>query len=90
MPSARHFQFVGTDPAREAAGKAYYEYRAMLDACWRDSSNACDLLLDYEIDEAAWGRKKKPCHSTPATFSAIASDGTSNRLENAPPSHASR
>ena len=25
-----HFQFVGTDPALEAAGKAYYEYRAAL------------------------------------------------------------
>ena len=31
-PPARsaHFQFVGTDPALEAAGKAYYEYRAAL------------------------------------------------------------
>ena len=25
-----HFQFVGTDSALEAAGKAYYEYRAAL------------------------------------------------------------
>ena len=47
--------------ALEAAGKAYYEYRAVLDACgWSDISTACDLLLDYEIDEAAWGRKKNP------------------------------
>ena len=33
--------------------------RAMLDACgWSDISTACDLVLDYEINEAAWGRKK--------------------------------
>ena len=90
-----------TDPTLEAAGKAYYEYRAalmvdndegmtsiynrfhdfyetdprisklrelhaamdraVLDAYgWSDIPTACDLLLDYEIDEAAWGRKKKP------------------------------
>ena len=28
-----HFQFAGTGPALEAAGKAYYEYRAALDVC---------------------------------------------------------
>ena len=90
-----------TRPALEAAGKAYYEYRAalmvdnnegmtstynrfhdlyetdpriaqlrdlhaamdraVLDAYgWSDIPTACDLLLDYAIDEAAWGRKKKP------------------------------
>ena len=90
-----------TDPALEAAGKAYYEYRAalmvdndegmtstynrfhdlyetdpriaqlrdlhaamdraVLDAYgWTDIPTDCDLLLDYEIDEASWGRKKKP------------------------------
>ena len=90
-----------THPALEAAGKAYYEYRAalmvdndegmtqtynrfhdlyetdpriaelrelhaamdraVLDAYgWSDIPTACDLLLDYAIDEAAWGRKKKP------------------------------
>ena len=90
-----------TDPALEAAGKAYYEYRAalmvdnnegmtkiynrfhdlyetdpriaelrelhaamdraVLDAYgWSDIPTACDLLLDYAIDEASWGRKKKP------------------------------
>ena len=90
-----------TDPALEAAGKAYYEYRAalmvdngegmtstynrfhdlyetdpriaklrelhaamdraVLDAYgWTDLPTDCDFLLDYEIDEAAWGRKKKP------------------------------
>ena len=35
--------------------------RAVLDAYgWSDIPTACALLLDYEIDEAAWGRKKKP------------------------------
>ena len=35
--------------------------RAVLDAYgWTDIPTACDFLLDYEIDEAAWGRKKKP------------------------------
>ena len=27
---------------------------------WTDISTDCDFLLDYEIDEATWGRKKKP------------------------------
>ena len=90
-----------THPTLEAAGKAYYEYRAalmvdndegmtstynrfhdlyetdpriaelrklhaamdraVLDAYgWTDIPTACDLLLDYAIDEASWGRKKKP------------------------------
>ena len=31
-PVGAHFQFVGTDPALDAAGKADYEYRAALDA----------------------------------------------------------
>ena len=35
--------------------------RAVLDAYgWFDIATDCDFLLDYEIDEAAWGRKKKP------------------------------
>ena len=35
--------------------------RAVLDAYgWSDIPTACGLLLDYAIDEAAWGRKKKP------------------------------
>ena len=35
--------------------------RAVLDAyCWTDLPTDCDFLLDYEIDEATWGRKKKP------------------------------
>ena len=35
--------------------------RAALDAYgWTDISTDCDFLLDYEIDEATWGRKKKP------------------------------
>ena len=35
--------------------------RAVLDAYgWSDLPTDCDFLLDYEIDEAAWGRKKKP------------------------------
>ena len=35
--------------------------RAVLDAYgWSDIPTDCDFLLDYEIDEEAWGRKKKP------------------------------
>ena len=35
--------------------------RAILDAYgWTDIPTDCDFLLDYEIDEATWGRKKKP------------------------------
>ena len=35
--------------------------RAVLDAYgWADIPTECDFLLDYEIDEASWGRKKKP------------------------------
>ena len=35
--------------------------RAVLDAYgWHDISTNCEFLLDYEIDEAEWGRKKKP------------------------------
>ena len=35
--------------------------RAVLDAYgWTDIPINCDFLLDYEIDEATWGRKKKP------------------------------
>ena len=35
--------------------------RAVLDAYgWNDISTDCEFLLDYEIDEATWGRKKKP------------------------------
>ena len=35
--------------------------RAVLDAYgWTDILTECDFLLDYEIDEATWGRKKKP------------------------------
>ena len=85
----------------EAAGKAYYDYRAalmvendegmtktynrfhdpnerdpriaelrrlhaamdraVLDAYgWDDIPTDCEFLLDYEIDEQTWGRKKKP------------------------------
>ena len=90
-----------TNPNLEAAGQAYYEYRAalmvrsgegmtktynrfhdpyeddpgigrlrelhdamdraVLDAYgWSDIPTDCEFLLDYEIDEATWGRKKKP------------------------------
>ena len=90
-----------TDGSLEAAGRAYYDYRAalmvgndegmtktynrfhdvyetdhrivelrelhtamdraVLDAYgWTDIPTECDYLLDYEIDEATWGRKKKP------------------------------
>ncbi len=35
--------------------------RAVLDAYgWPDIPTGCEYLLDYEIDEATWGRKKKP------------------------------
>ena len=35
--------------------------RAVLGAYgWTDIPTDCDFLLDYEIDEATWGRKKKP------------------------------
>ena len=35
--------------------------RAVLDAYgWKDISTDCDFVLDYDIDEAAWGAKKKP------------------------------
>ena len=36
--------------------------RAVLDAYgWTDIPTDCQYLLDYEIDESTWGRKKKPC-----------------------------
>ena len=35
--------------------------RTVLDAYgWRDIPTDCEFLLDYEIDEETWGRKKKP------------------------------
>ena len=35
--------------------------RAVLDAYgWTDISTDCDFLLDYEIDDTTWGRRKKP------------------------------
>ena len=35
--------------------------RAVLDAYgWRDIPTVCKFLLDYEIDEEEWGRRKKP------------------------------
>ena len=35
--------------------------RAVLNAYgWNDIPTDCEFLLDYEIDEATWGRKKKP------------------------------
>ena len=90
-----------THPGLEAAGKAYYDFRAalmvennegltrtynrfhdpdetdpdiaelrtlhtamdraVLNAYgWRDIPTACEFLLDYEIDEEEWGRRKKP------------------------------
>ena len=90
-----------TDPALEATGEAYYDFRmrlmvdngegltktynrfhdpgerdpriarlrelhaamdrAVLDAYgWDDIPTDCEFLLDYEIDEEAWGKKKKP------------------------------
>ena len=90
-----------THPALEAAGDAYYDFRAALmvennegltktynrfhdpDDCdpriarlrqlhaamdrvvleaygWTDIPTDCEFLLDYEIDEDTWGKKKKP------------------------------
>ena len=35
--------------------------RAVLETYgWTDIPTDCEFLLDYEVDEAAWGRKKKP------------------------------
>ena len=35
--------------------------RAVIDAYgWRDIATDCDFFLDYPIDEAEWGNKKKP------------------------------
>ena len=35
--------------------------RAVLDAYgWTDIPTDCDFLLDYEIDEETWGRRRKP------------------------------
>ena len=35
--------------------------RAVLDVYgWDDIPTDCEFLLDYEIDEETWGRKKKP------------------------------
>lgn len=35
--------------------------RAVLDAYgWTDIPTGCEFLLDYEIDEETWGKKKKP------------------------------
>ena len=90
-----------SDPALEAAGREYYDFRAalmvrndegltktynrfhdpderspdiarlrdlhaamdraVLDAYgWHDVPTGCEFLLDYEIDEATWGSKRKP------------------------------
>ncbi len=90
-----------THPALEAAGEAYYDFRAalmiendegmtktynrfhdpherdpriatlrelhaamdraVLDAYgWTDIASDCEFLLDHEIDEETWGRKRKP------------------------------
>ena len=94
-------EFWETHPDLEAAGTAYYDYRAalmvknnegltktynrfhnpyendpeiaqlrdlhaaidraVLDAYgWQDIPTDCEFLLDYAIDEAEWGKKKKP------------------------------
>ena len=35
--------------------------RAVLDACgWNDIPTECEFLLDHEIDDEEWGRRKKP------------------------------
>ena len=35
--------------------------RVVLDAYgWNDIPTDCEFLLDYEIDEEEWGKRKKP------------------------------
>ncbi len=50
------------DPRIERLRQLHAEMdRAVLDAYgWKDVSTDCEFLLDYEIDEETWGKKKKP------------------------------
>ena len=50
------------DPEIETLRKLHAAMdRAVLDAYgWTDIPTDCEFLLDYEIDEATWGEKKKP------------------------------
>ena len=50
------------DPGHSAAPRAACSMdRAVLDAYgWTDIPTDCEFLLDYEIDEEDWGRRKKP------------------------------
>ena len=51
---------TGSDIAELRALHAAMD-RAVLDAYgWRDIPTVCKFLLDYEIDEEEWGRRKKP------------------------------
>ena len=51
-----------TDPRIEELRERHAALdRAVLDAYgWADIGTDCEFLLDHEIDEATWGRKKKP------------------------------
>ena len=76
------------DPALEAAGRAYYEYRAALHAAM-DRAGVHDEVLArlLALNAARAGTEAGPSgpgRSRPVdagTFSAVASDGTSSRLE---------
>ena len=61
--------------------------RAVLDAYgWTDIPTDCDFLLDYEIDEATWGRKKKPYrYRWPDSVRTRSSPASSPSTPNAPP-----
>ena len=61
--------------------------RAILDAYgWTDISTDCEFLLDYEIDQATWGRKKKPYRYRCRTPSETrCSPASSPSTPNAPP-----
>ena len=58
----RFHDIYETDPRVEKLRELHAAMdRTVLDAYgWTDIPTDCEFLLDYEIDEATWGRKKKP------------------------------
>ena len=65
--------------------------QAVLDTYgWSNIPTDCDFLLDYEIDETTWGRKKKPyryrCGPTPSGTKSLpaSSPSTPNALRTRP------
>ena len=92
------FQFVGTDPALKAAGKAYYEYRAARRHGPRRSPRrsarppACPQRRPRQRRSPLRAPKSRPLGTRQiaplptATLSAVASDGTSSLLEMLPES----